>query len=68
MNPYVMEALAQHQLEALRADAAVLSQVRAATPPRPPLRVTLGLALIRVGTWTLGQAHRPLAPGRSVSV
>jgi len=25
--------------------------------------VTLGLALIRVGTWTLGQAHRPLAPG-----
>jgi hypothetical protein len=64
MNPYIIETLSRYQLEELRAAAAILGQVRAATAPRP-LRVALGLALIRIGTWTLGPTHRRLAPRTS---
>jgi hypothetical protein len=60
LNPYVMEALSRYQLEELRAGAAVRSQLQEAARSRPTLRVTLGLALIRVGTWALGPAHHPL--------
>jgi hypothetical protein len=61
MNPYIVETLSRYQLEQMRADAAILGQVRAVRPPQP-LRVMLGLALIRIGTWTLGPTHRRLAP------
>jgi hypothetical protein len=64
MNPYIVETLSRYQLEEMRADAAILGQVRAVRPPRP-LRVTLGLALIRIGTWALGPTHRRLAPRTS---
>ncbi len=61
LNAYVMETLSRYQLEELRAGAAVRSQLREAARPRKPLRVTVGLALIRVGTWALGPTRRPLA-------
>jgi hypothetical protein len=60
MNAYVMEVLSRHQLEELRAGAERQSQLREIAPARP-LRVTLGLALIRLGTWALGPSHRRLA-------
>jgi hypothetical protein len=58
MNAYVIETLSRYQLAERHAAAEVMSQVRAAAPPRRPLRVTLGLALIRVGTWALGPRDR----------
>lgn len=61
LNPYVLETLSRCQLEELRAGAAVRSQLQEAARPRQPLRVTLGLALIRAGTWALGPTHDPLA-------
>jgi hypothetical protein len=56
-----MEALARYQIEELRAGAAVRSQLRQAARWRQPLRVTLGLTLIRIGAWALGPAHHQLA-------
>jgi hypothetical protein len=61
LNSYVIEALSRYQLEELRAEAAVRSHLREAAHPRPPVRVTLGLALIRVGTWVVGSTRHPLA-------
>jgi hypothetical protein len=65
MNPYVIEMVAHHQLAELRAGAELQSQLRAAAAPRRPLRVTLGLALIRAGTWTIGRALQSPAPRTS---
>jgi hypothetical protein len=62
MNSYAIEALARTHLAELRAAAEHHDLARAATGPGRPLRVTLGLMLIRIGTWALGSAHRPLAP------
>ena len=65
MNSYVVEALSRDRLAELRAGAARHRQLLVAAPVRRPLRVVLGLVLIRLGTWTLGSAHRPLAPRAS---
>jgi hypothetical protein len=62
MNSYAIEVLARYQLEERHARAAQFHRARAAAGPRRPLRVALGLALIRVGTWALGPGHRTLAP------
>jgi hypothetical protein len=62
MNSYAIEVLARYQLQERHASAARFHRARAAAGPRRPLRVALGLALIRVGTWALGPGHRPLAP------
>lgn len=61
VNSYVIEMIARQQLAELRADAERQVQVRAAAGPARPLRVTLGLTLIRVGTWALGEANDALA-------
>jgi hypothetical protein len=61
LNLYTMEALARYQLEELRAGAEARSQLREAAHPRPPFRVTLGLTLIRLGTWALGPTHHAVA-------
>jgi hypothetical protein len=45
--------------------AALRRQLQTTGAARQPIRVTLGLALIRLGTWALGSAHRRLAPRTS---
>jgi hypothetical protein len=61
LNLYVIEALAHDRLEQLRAGADLRSQLREGTGGRRPLRVALGLSLIRLGIRTLGAGYHPLA-------
>jgi hypothetical protein len=65
MNGYALEVLARQQIAELHAGAALYELARAAAPPRRSLRVVVGLALIRLGTWALGPAHRTLSPRTS---
>jgi hypothetical protein len=60
MNGYALELLARDQLDRLRTTAAIHNELRAAAPPRPSLRVTLGLALIQLGNRALGSV--PASP------
>jgi hypothetical protein len=62
LNAYALEAIARQRLEELRVDAEQHDLVRTLGRPPRPLRVALGLTLIRVGTWTLGSDARALAP------
>lgn len=61
MNEYLVGKMVGLRLSELHAAAARADLVRRAGPPRPPVRVALGLALIRLGRWTLGSGHRRLA-------
>jgi hypothetical protein len=61
MNEYLIEHMVTARLAELHENAARQSLARAAAPARPGLRVALGLALIRLGTWAVGPARRPLA-------
>jgi hypothetical protein len=61
MNSYAIELIARQQIAERHAGAARHEMVRAATRPRRPLRIAIGLALIRLGTWALGPTHRRLA-------
>jgi hypothetical protein len=61
LNSYALELLTRERLAELRADAARHDRAQYATSAAMPLRVVLGLALIRAGSWTLGSAHRSLA-------
>jgi hypothetical protein len=65
LNAYALEAMTRQRLEELRAYAEQHELVRALARPRRPLRVALGLVLIRVGTWTLGRDAHTLAPRMS---
>jgi hypothetical protein len=60
MNEYLIEKMVGERIAEMHAAAARWS--RAGWGSRRPLRVRLGLALIRLGQWALGPAHRPLAP------
>jgi hypothetical protein len=60
MNSYLVEKLVSTRLSEMRAAAARLDLARQASPKRP-LRVALGVALIRLGHWALGPGRRPLA-------
>ena len=62
MNSYAIEVLARCQIEDRYASAVRFHRARAAAGPRRPLRVALGLALIRVGARALGSGRRMLAP------
>jgi hypothetical protein len=61
MNEYLVEKMVGAQLAEMHAAAARADLARRAAPARPPVRVVLGLALIRLGRWTLGSGHRRLA-------
>ena len=61
MNGYALELMVRQQIAERHAGAASYEMARAATTPRRPLRIAVGLALIRLGTWTLGRTHRRLA-------
>jgi hypothetical protein len=64
MNEYLIEKMVGERISEMQA-AALRWHLPALWGPRRPLRVRLGLALIRLGHWALGSAHRPLAPRTS---
>ena len=53
-HEYVTGELIRERLSELRAQAALERQVVAHRLPRPPLRATVGGALIRLGSWIVG--------------
>ncbi|HEV8440743.1 MAG TPA: hypothetical protein VGT40_21870 [Methylomirabilota bacterium] len=58
MNGYLDEQLVRERLDEARALAAQSALVRSLRPMRRPVRVTVGLALIRVGHLVAGRAPR----------
>jgi hypothetical protein len=66
MNDYHMDILVRQRLDDIRADARRAVLAAALAPPRQPLRVTLGVGLMRLGRWVLGDEHRVVpAPERA---
>ena len=64
MNEYLIEKMVGERIAEMHAVAQRL-RGPARWTARQPLRVRLGLALIRLGHRALGPAHRPLAPRTS---
>jgi len=60
MNEYTIGHMVRARLDDLRAEAAVRNAAAVSGSAGRPLRVTLGLALIRLGTLAAGDAGRPL--------
>jgi hypothetical protein len=58
MNIYLVEQLARERVAEARAWAAQDGLVQDLVPARRPIRVTLGLALIRAGHWLAGREQR----------
>ena len=58
MNMYLDEQLVRDRLEDARAVATRQTLVSSLRPVRRPVRVALGLALIRAGHWMAGRAPR----------
>ena len=53
-NEYVTGELIEERLAELRAQAALERQLASYRAPRPPVRVAIGGALIRLGSWIVG--------------
>ena len=53
-HDYVTGELIADRIGQLRAEAALERLIAAHRPPRPPLRATVGGALIRLGSWVVG--------------
>src|SRR6266496_145810 len=58
MNTYLDEQLVRERLDEARAFAAQQALIQSLRPVRRPMRVALGLALIRTGHWVAGRAPR----------
>jgi hypothetical protein len=58
MNDYTIGHMVRARLDDLRAEAAVRNAAAVARPASRPLRVTLGLALIRLGRLAVGDDRR----------
>ena len=58
MNAYFLEVLVRERLAEARAAGTSVALIRSLCPPRRSVRVTLGIALIRIGHWLVGQAHK----------
>lgn len=58
MNTYLDEELVRQRLDEARAFAAQQALLWSVRPARRPVRVRLGLALIRTGHWVAGRAPR----------
>lgn len=67
MNVYLEEQLVRDRLDEARATAAQAACVRASRPLGRPMRVALGLALIRAGHWVAGRAPRRAGVPRRAS-
>jgi hypothetical protein len=57
MPEYFTDVVARERLAELRALAARQSLLREARASRPPMRVTLGAALVRMGHWLMEKPH-----------
>jgi len=58
MNTYLDEHLVRERLDEARAFAAQQALIQSLRPVRRPMRVAVGLALIRTGHWVAGRAPR----------
>ncbi len=67
MNIYLDEELVRDRIDEARALAARQALIRSLRPVRRPVRVALGLALIRVGHWMAGRAPRRAGGGSRVT-
>lgn len=66
LNEYLAECLVKERLAEARAAAARSALLRD-LPPRRPIRIALGLGLVRIGRWILGQAPENVSePNRLV--
>lgn len=68
MNYYLAEQIAKDRLNEARAMAAQARLMGSTRPSPEPLRVALGLALIRVGRYLAGQASKSAAGPRRATV
>ena len=64
MNTHLHEQLVRERLDEARATAARLALLRTLRPARRPVRVAVGVALIKVGHWVAGRAPKPAAGPR----
>jgi hypothetical protein len=67
MNMYLDEQLVRDRLDDARATAARQALASRLRPVRRPVRVTVGLALIRAGHWVAGRAPRRAGEPRRVA-
>jgi hypothetical protein len=67
MNMYLQEQLVRDKLDEARAIAARRAVARSLRPARRPVRVALGLTLIRAGHWIAGRAPRRTGQPRRVA-
>ena len=68
MNYHLAEQLAKDRLAEARDVAATATLLREGRAPSEPLRVTVGLALIKLGRWMAGQAaKRSAGPRRATA-
>lgn len=68
MNIYLDENLVKARLDEARGLAAEMALIRSLRPVRRPVRVAVGLALIRVGHWVAGRApKRASDPSRATA-
>ncbi len=58
MDTHMQLQLAKEHLDEARATAAQWTLVRSLRPARRPVRVAVGLALIKIGHWLAGRAPR----------
>jgi hypothetical protein len=64
MNLYLDEQLVRDRLDDARAMSARQTLASSLRPVRRPVRVALGLALIRAGHWMAGRAPRRASQAR----
>lgn len=69
MIMHLDEQLVRERLDEARADAARQALIRSLRPVRRPVRVIVGVALIKIGHWVAGQAPKAIPkqsgePGR----
>jgi len=67
MNPQLVEQVARQRLEEARAEAARWALLRQLRPAPRPVRVAVGLALIKLGHWVAGRAPRRAGQPRRVA-
>ena len=68
MNLYLEEVIARERLDEARAWTARQASIRSLRSVARPVRVVLGLALIRIGHWVAGRTpRRARAPRRATA-
>lgn len=66
IHEHTVVLMAKERIEGALRHAEQVRALRAALPPRLPLRVRLGMALVRFGHWIMGQPSP--APGTPIGL